>query len=298
MSTKSVKIAYLCWLFGGLFGLHHAYLRRNKHALIWFGTLGGFLIGFIYDAFQIKSYVREANQDEDYLNQLNKLKSQTKIPSFFCKRFFGSIITGIVFNNLIFFCFFKTESLVYVTIVRFASAFIVALMVYLVGTEKPMKCKFKWPLIGSLIGLIFKIHLLSCPIIATFFLNWNIEWDNDKPKETKLKKRVAVFIVYSGFLITLFFLLILNNLTININGEQVNLKDGIYEFINSKEMEKTMELLNTLWQFYKVHGFRKLLNDHFYGYDPAALSEAYNVNLLFIKFLSISYLKNKKNIDN
>lgn len=39
-ADKSIIIAYVLWLFGGLFGLHHIYLRRDRHAFVWWCTLG------------------------------------------------------------------------------------------------------------------------------------------------------------------------------------------------------------------------------------------------------------------
>lgn len=39
-APKSTCVAYLCWLIGGLFGLHKLYLRRDREALIYVTTLG------------------------------------------------------------------------------------------------------------------------------------------------------------------------------------------------------------------------------------------------------------------
>lgn len=37
---KSVIVAYLLWLFGGMFGFHHIYLHRDRQAFVWWSTLG------------------------------------------------------------------------------------------------------------------------------------------------------------------------------------------------------------------------------------------------------------------
>lgn len=39
-TQKSSWMAFVCWLIGGLFGLHHFYLRRDRQALIYVTTLG------------------------------------------------------------------------------------------------------------------------------------------------------------------------------------------------------------------------------------------------------------------
>eukprot|EP00659_Diplonema_papillatum_P001750 gene1750-2657_t len=60
--TKSVLVAYLCWLVGGWFGLHHWYLERNSQAILWTCSAGGFGIGCFLDFFYIPTYVQEYNE--------------------------------------------------------------------------------------------------------------------------------------------------------------------------------------------------------------------------------------------
>lgn len=67
---KSVFWAYVLWLFGGLFGAHHFYLRRDRHAFVWWTTLGGFGVGWFSEVFRIPHYVRGANEDPRYMQQL------------------------------------------------------------------------------------------------------------------------------------------------------------------------------------------------------------------------------------
>ncbi|KAI8431109.1 hypothetical protein MSG28_001164 [Choristoneura fumiferana] len=67
---KSVLVAYLLWLFGGIFGVHHFYLRRDRHAFVWWTTLGGFGIGWLGEILRIPRYVRDANEDPKYMEEL------------------------------------------------------------------------------------------------------------------------------------------------------------------------------------------------------------------------------------
>lgn len=62
-SRKSVILAYVLWLFGGIFGVHHFYLRRDRHAFVWWTTLGGFGVGWLFEVFRIPRYVRDANEE-------------------------------------------------------------------------------------------------------------------------------------------------------------------------------------------------------------------------------------------
>lgn len=78
---KSVIWAYFWWFFGGLFGLHHIYLRRDAHAFLWWSTLGGYFgIGWICEVFKIPRYVREANNDPKYVEDFkNRIKKNSKV---------------------------------------------------------------------------------------------------------------------------------------------------------------------------------------------------------------------------
>ncbi|CAH0703272.1 unnamed protein product [Spodoptera exigua] len=91
---KSVVIAYILWFFTGIFGGHHFYLRRDRHAFVWWSTLGGFLIGWIGEILRIPRYVREANDDPRYLEELAKRVIQNKKPPFSMNRFTGMLMVG------------------------------------------------------------------------------------------------------------------------------------------------------------------------------------------------------------
>ena len=88
-------------------------------------------------------------------------------------------------------------------------------------------------------------------------------------------------ILYSGFLFCLISLFLWQTTVLNINGKNVLLKDAVYEFFDSKEMEKVYELINQVWNYYKAHGLRKLIYDKYYGYDPDQLVNAYKVNYYY-----------------
>ena len=60
--TKSVGVAYLLYVLGGWWGLHHFYLGRDAHCFLWCTTAGGFGgLGLLRDFFCLPRYVREAN---------------------------------------------------------------------------------------------------------------------------------------------------------------------------------------------------------------------------------------------
>lgn len=67
---KSVLVAYLCWFFGGIFGLHLFYLERDAHAFLTWSTLGGYGLGWLSDITKIPRYVRDCNDDPKFLGEL------------------------------------------------------------------------------------------------------------------------------------------------------------------------------------------------------------------------------------
>jgi DnaJ family protein C protein 22 len=79
MTDKSVCVCYFYWLIGGWFGLHQIYLRRDRHAfLIWSSAAGYFGFGLLRDLWRIPEYVRDANEDPIYMEELIKSMKEKK----------------------------------------------------------------------------------------------------------------------------------------------------------------------------------------------------------------------------
>ncbi|XP_007908181.1 dnaJ homolog subfamily C member 22 [Callorhinchus milii] len=89
--AKSLLITYVLWVFGGLFGLHHVYLRRDSHALLWMVTFGGFGVGWLREFWRLPKYVENSNKPSR-----NRQKSQQPLMNM--SRVFGQIAVGIYFG--------------------------------------------------------------------------------------------------------------------------------------------------------------------------------------------------------
>ncbi|NXJ86497.1 DJC22 protein, partial [Trogon melanurus] len=59
--AKRLLVAYGLWALGGPLGLHHIYLGRDSHALLWMLTLGGFGGGWLWDFWHLPGWVAAAN---------------------------------------------------------------------------------------------------------------------------------------------------------------------------------------------------------------------------------------------
>ena len=63
--------------------------------------LGGYFgLGWFRDLWRIPSYVREANDDPEYIKNLTEQMRSKKKPPFSFMRFFGQLIVGNVFGQL------------------------------------------------------------------------------------------------------------------------------------------------------------------------------------------------------
>jgi len=61
-------ITYSLWFTFGWFGAHHFYLKRDRHAFVWFWTLGGFGVGWLAEVINLNSYILQSKYEERYYN--------------------------------------------------------------------------------------------------------------------------------------------------------------------------------------------------------------------------------------
>lgn len=93
--VKSVIVTYALWAMGGPLGLHHLYLERDSHALLWMLTLGGFGFGWAREIIRIPAYVHEANKGAE---NMRRKQLTTKLPPPGPFRFAGQVCVGIYFG--------------------------------------------------------------------------------------------------------------------------------------------------------------------------------------------------------
>ncbi|KAF1390496.1 hypothetical protein PFLUV_G00058670 [Perca fluviatilis] len=94
--VKSVMVAYALWAAGGPLGLHHLYLGRDSHALLWMLTLGGFGFGWVREVIRIPAYVGQANQNVEK----ERKTPPTMVPPVSPVRFAGQVCVGIYFGTV------------------------------------------------------------------------------------------------------------------------------------------------------------------------------------------------------
>jgi len=94
---KSLMVAYFLWLMGGIWGAHHMYLKRDKQALLWMWTFGGFYIGYLRDMWRIPTYVAECNYDKPFIKfSREQMEYRQHPPGFFTSVLVGQLLfTGM-----------------------------------------------------------------------------------------------------------------------------------------------------------------------------------------------------------
>lgn len=98
-----------------------------------------------------------------------------------------------------------------------------------------------------------------------------------RKKNIKIFKRIVYFSVGSVVVATIFGLFLWNNASLEFEGKRVTLKESIYKVLRSEQVNQLTEVFKMIWNFYKAHGFKRLVNNFYYGYDPEALANAYKV---------------------
>lgn len=129
IGTKSVFRAYLCWAFGGIFGLHHFYLNNDRQAFICWSTFGeyqlysmvlfivrffpnqcnpisclsiagGYVLGWLCDIFRIPAMVRDANEDPATVEAFKELVRTRARPPFSISRVGNSLMVACLWIQL------------------------------------------------------------------------------------------------------------------------------------------------------------------------------------------------------
>ncbi|XP_030051104.1 dnaJ homolog subfamily C member 22 [Microcaecilia unicolor] len=90
---KSLLMTYVLWAIGGPFGLHHLYLGRDSHALLWMLTFGGFGISWTWEFWYIPGFVAQANHCQG-----GKVQPRDSEPPMSAVRVFGQMAVGIYFG--------------------------------------------------------------------------------------------------------------------------------------------------------------------------------------------------------
>lgn len=201
---KSLLLAYLCWLIGGFFGLHHLYLGRVEHAFITFATIGGYFgLGLIRDLWRLPEYVKDANDDLYYLKTLHaEMKTHKRPPSSLVRQS-GLMILGNLFAYLVEYSLpadlLEDEILFVLKLILIPTAS--ALGVWLAGNVGRHQGSLWKPLVAAYVAalpaLFYSISIGSFSTIAATltFNRYSKEWRVRKPKPASLARKIMIYLI-------------------------------------------------------------------------------------------------------
>jgi len=308
--NKSLTLTYIFSLIGGLFGLHHFYLNRTQHALLWFTTFGGCGIGFIYELlFLIKKYVYEANNDHLIVHEYKLKMIQRKSPAFEILRLCGQYLTAVFYGFITYYAFPDTwhQKPFLSLFVGCCSTIAIALGTQITGTLGPRQCSFIWPLLGAMLGMPFLVWRTDLSpsfnipaFLSSWIFEWKIEWNptyfsnmfitksnesqssiSPKRKRRHFIKRCLIFglgvIVFSA----IFTSAIYQNLQVDIKGRRVKIKDVLTDFWKSQQFvllyQQLSNVVRQLWAFYLHYGFKGIWTQIWMAIDSESDKQAYEV---------------------
>ncbi|MGH0146508.1 UNVERIFIED_CONTAM: hypothetical protein FKN15_034020 [Acipenser sinensis] len=100
MGKRKLWVTYWLWAVGGPVGLHHVYLGRDSHALLWMLTFGGFGLGWLREFYRLPAYVESANHNPTTARAANgrPVRAGAAPPPISLARFAGQVCIGIYFG--------------------------------------------------------------------------------------------------------------------------------------------------------------------------------------------------------
>lgn len=284
--NKSVIWAYVLWLFGGIFGVHHFYLRRDRHAFVWWTTLGGFGVGWLGEIFRIPRYVRDANEEPKHMEDLINRMTRNKKPPFSMNRFTGMLMVGYSWGQMMMFAIppdsFWGINLRYLNLLIPLAA---AIGVWTVGNIGREQGGLKWPLIAAYAAYPIRYYVydetiwFTAMILASalVFDSFSKEWKRT-PKNTHIVKRIVILGLCACLYLSLWCSYLYFHGTItDSEGDEVPIYEALHHFFTSPWWLDVKQCLIDTYQYAQHHGWYEVWKQIIDLSDPHGEQNAYKV---------------------
>jgi len=272
----STLTAYLLWLFGGLFGVHHLYLRRDAQAFLWCSTLGVFGLGWLRDVWYIPIYVAEVNDDPLYRSLLATKMQQEGHPRLFhsykLSRFFAQCITGafyyVLFGQAFYvLCTDEEHGLPAFGVALpdvvpdLAASVGMSAGIWIAGsTFRYLRCDPRAVLSGCLLGR-FLGGVLGQLALGILFSYWHCSWVRTPQRPWTVLQRLITLsaggIVYLGCWALIVFFLNFTILGDDGVEREVRVRDAVFHLCHSPVWRAAWSGLRTV---HAEHGWRGIWN--------------------------------------
>lgn len=287
-AQKSLLVAYILWLFGGIFGAHHIYLHRDRHAFAWWCTLGGYFgIGWIFEVFKIPAYVRDANEDPKFISEfIEKLRTHKK-PEFSSTRLIGEVIMSSLFGQLVMIAIPEDEFMgINWRFLLWTIPFFSALGVWLVGNigrEKGVlwHCLVVAYIVYPLRYFVYdETYWFFAMVLASSlsFEQFSKQWRREPPKRHGAMRRTIVLstcaILYLSLWSGYFYF---NGKITDSDGDTVPVEEAIKNFLKSPWWTDLKQTFVETWRFAKHNGWYETWKQIVDSIDVDGEQNAYKV---------------------
>lgn len=285
---KSLVTAYVLWLFGGIFGAHHIYLHRDRHAFIWWCTLGGYFgIGWIFEVFAIPGYVRDVNEDPKFIQEFIGKLQHFKRPPYSGKRFLGEVMIGYLFGQLFQMAIPETPFMgIDFAFLHWGIPLFIALGVWTVGNIGREQGVLWHCLLAAYVSYPVRYFiydetytlLISALAAALIFDHLSKQWLRTPPKkrgklERSLKFTGALCIYFSFWGCFMFF----NGTISDEDGNEVPIHEAFQNFLASAWWTDIAQALKDTYNYAQHHGWYETWKEIFESMDVDGERNSYKV---------------------
>ncbi|XP_045784946.1 dnaJ homolog subfamily C member 22 [Maniola jurtina] len=283
---KSVFRAYVLWIVGGIYGLHHFYLGRDFQAFVWWSTLGGFG-GWLADVVNLPRYVRDANEEPGHMQALVKKMRQCKKPPFSVNRFTGMLAVGYTWGCLMQSAVPNDE--VWGINFKFLNLLVplaATLGVWAVGNIGREQGSLKWPLLAAYATYPIRYYYYDKSVWITLmvlasslvFDSYAKEWRRTPPKRRHVVKRLAVLAMCASLYLALWgSSLYFNDTFTDADGVRIPVFEALQQLVYGEWWADVQQFLVDLYQFAQHHGWYEVWKQVVELCDPEDEQNAYKV---------------------
>ncbi|CAH0546741.1 unnamed protein product [Brassicogethes aeneus] len=284
---KSIFWAYVCWLFGGIFGLHLFYLERDVHAFLTWSSFGGYGLGWLADITKIPRYVKDYNEEPKYIAELVERMKSYKKPPFSTSRFISAVMVAYLWGQLVMLAIPADEVAgINFNHLHWIIPLAVALGVWTVGNIGREQGKPWLTIVTSYIAYtsrwyflddsIWMLILVTCT--ALVFDNGSKEWRRKPRKKQTFCTRVTVLFVcgllYAGVWSSYLYF---NGTVTDSNGDEIPVHEAIHHFFTSPWWTDLKQSLNDIYVYAQHHGWYEIWKQIIELSDPQGEQNAYKV---------------------
>ncbi|XP_071822906.1 dnaJ homolog subfamily C member 22-like [Apostichopus japonicus] len=282
--AKNKWISYFLWLIGGVFGLHHFYLGRDRQAFVWWCTGGFFGVGVFRDLWRIPDYVDSANNTPEYKRKLIQQMMKNPKPAFSTSRFCAQLVIGTFFGYLTLVAISEDFAQEFPVVRTLVVPFAIALGVHIVGNiGREQQGALKPALYGSY--MLSPLFALPSGVAYQAILSAFLFQKNKRFRKTpegwmtqSICRRLFVLFIAGSCITGLWFSAIYFNASITTgDGETIKVRDAVNHFFNSPFWKEFVATMKRLYQRGKARGWRRLWSDLMDSFDPLGEMNAYKV---------------------